>query len=52
MANAIATILGRARDDPQRLQAVARAEAERLFATGRVCEQISIALERLVARAT
>jgi glycosyltransferase involved in cell wall biosynthesis len=52
MASAIATMLGRAREDPQRMQALARAEAERLFATGRVCEQISIALERLVARAT
>jgi hypothetical protein len=51
MATAIAEMLARARANPSETESTARAEAVRLFATERVCEQISAALERLVAEA-
>jgi glycosyltransferase involved in cell wall biosynthesis len=49
MATAITTMLERLSHEPTELRALARAEAQRLFATERVCEQISLALEQLVA---
>lgn len=48
MADAIADMLARLRDEPTPVRSVARAEAERLFAPEIVCEQISAALEELV----
>jgi glycosyltransferase involved in cell wall biosynthesis len=48
MAGAIAAMLERARVHRDEISATARAEAARLFATERVCEQISAELERLV----
>jgi glycosyltransferase involved in cell wall biosynthesis len=48
MAGAIAAMLERARAHRDEISATARAEAARLFATERVCEQISAELERLV----
>jgi len=48
MASAIAEMLERLRAEPRELRAVARAEAERLFASERVCERISGALETLL----
>jgi glycosyltransferase involved in cell wall biosynthesis len=48
MATGIAAMLQRAKEHPDRLSATARAEARRLFATERVCEQVSAALEQLV----
>jgi glycosyltransferase involved in cell wall biosynthesis len=51
MTTAITDMLERLRADPQRTRALARAEAERRFATDVVCEQISDVLERLVASA-
>jgi glycosyltransferase involved in cell wall biosynthesis len=48
MAQAIATMLERASSHRDEISATARAEAARLFATERVCEQISAELERLV----
>jgi glycosyltransferase involved in cell wall biosynthesis len=49
MASAIAAMLERLQANPSQLRALARAEAERRFATDVVCEQISGALEALVA---
>jgi glycosyltransferase involved in cell wall biosynthesis len=49
MASAIATMLERFKQEPEQLRTLARAEAQRLFATERVCEMISLALEQLVA---
>jgi len=48
MADAIATLLERLREDPAGVRALAQAQARKLFATERVCEQISLALEALV----
>ncbi len=48
MAAAIVAMLERLRSDPAALRERARAEAERLFAPALICEQISLALERLV----
>ncbi len=48
MANAIADMLTRLREEPAPVRSLARAEAERLFAPEIVCEQISAALEQLV----
>jgi len=48
---AIETLLARSRADPVNLSARARAEAQRLFAPEKVCEQLSDALERLVDEA-
>jgi glycosyltransferase involved in cell wall biosynthesis len=48
MTTAIAEMLERLRTDPLRTRALARAEAERRFATDVVCEQISDVLEQLV----
>jgi glycosyltransferase involved in cell wall biosynthesis len=49
MADAIGAMLDRLRTDPAGISAKARSEAERLFAPAVVCEQISSALEQLVA---
>jgi mannosylfructose-phosphate synthase len=46
---AIAQMLDRLRAAPEQLRALARAEAERRFAREVVCEQLSLALERLRA---
>jgi glycosyltransferase involved in cell wall biosynthesis len=51
MATAIAAMIQRAKERPDELSATARAEAHRLFATERVCEQVSAALEQLVGAA-
>jgi glycosyltransferase involved in cell wall biosynthesis len=51
MVAAIVTLLDRARARPADVADTARAEAARLFATERVCEQISEELERLVSGA-
>lgn len=48
MAAAIATILDRLRADPAGIRALARSEAERLFAPEVVCLEISAALEQIV----
>jgi glycosyltransferase involved in cell wall biosynthesis len=48
MADAITDMLERLRTEPVALRALARAEAERRFATDVVCEQISDALQALV----
>ncbi len=48
MASAIAEMLERLRTNPEQTRSLARAEAERRFARDVVCEQISVALERLV----
>lgn len=48
MAAAILAMVERLNADPRGLRALARAEAERLFAPERVCEGVSEALERLV----
>jgi glycosyltransferase involved in cell wall biosynthesis len=48
MASAIAATIARLRANPEDIRSKARAEADRLFATETVCEQISAALERLV----
>jgi glycosyltransferase involved in cell wall biosynthesis len=48
MATAIAAMIERLRASPSEIRSTARAEAHRLFASDRVCEQISEALERLV----
>jgi glycosyltransferase involved in cell wall biosynthesis len=47
MAGAITTMLERAKTNPTAMRSTARAEAERLFAPGLVCERISAALERV-----
>ncbi len=49
MATAIAQMLDRLRAAPRQLRALARAEAERRFSREVVCEQLSRALEELVA---
>jgi glycosyltransferase involved in cell wall biosynthesis len=51
MAAGIVEMLARAEADPSEIEATARAEAVRLFATERVCEQISAALQELVGDA-
>ena len=51
MAQAILEMLDRLRADPAEVRSLARAEAERLFAPDVVCEQISAALQRLLAGA-
>jgi glycosyltransferase involved in cell wall biosynthesis len=51
MADAIDAMLARAKAQPSETEATARAEAVRLFATERVCEQISVALQELVSSA-
>jgi glycosyltransferase involved in cell wall biosynthesis len=48
MATAISEMLAALERKPTELRALARAEAERLFAPEVICEQISAALERLV----
>jgi glycosyltransferase involved in cell wall biosynthesis len=48
MTTAITEMLERLRTDPLQTRALARAEAERRFATDVVCEQISDVLEQLV----
>jgi glycosyltransferase involved in cell wall biosynthesis len=48
MASAIVAMLERSGERRGEMEATARAEASRLFASERVCEQISDALERLV----
>jgi len=48
MATAIVEMLERVRADPLGMRSKASSEAERLFASDIVCEQISSALERLV----
>jgi glycosyltransferase involved in cell wall biosynthesis len=50
MITAITEMLERLRNEPQATRALARAEAERRFSTDSVCEQMSDALEALVAR--
>ena len=50
MATAITTMLERLRAKPAETRSLARAEADRRFAPDVVCEQISDALEKLVAR--
>lgn len=49
MATAIAEMIERLRHAPARTRSKARAEAERLFAPELVCDEISTALEQLVA---
>jgi glycosyltransferase involved in cell wall biosynthesis len=51
MATAIETMLERVKAQPAEIADTARAEAARLFASERVCEQISEELERLVSSA-
>jgi glycosyltransferase involved in cell wall biosynthesis len=51
MATAITQMLDRLRAAPERVRALARSEAERRFAREVVCEQLSLALERLVTTA-
>jgi glycosyltransferase involved in cell wall biosynthesis len=48
MASAIAEMIERLRAGPREIRSAARAEAARLFASERVCAQISDALETLV----
>jgi glycosyltransferase involved in cell wall biosynthesis len=48
MASAIAAMLERLQANPTQTRSLAQAEAARLFAPDVVCEQISIALERLI----
>jgi glycosyltransferase involved in cell wall biosynthesis len=49
MAGAITTMIAALARNPREIRARAHAEAERLFAPETVCEQISTALEQLVA---
>jgi glycosyltransferase involved in cell wall biosynthesis len=49
MTTAITRMLDRLSAAPEQLRALARSEAERRFARDVVCEQLSLALERLVA---
>jgi glycosyltransferase involved in cell wall biosynthesis len=49
MADAIVATIARARANPHETHTKARAEAQRLFAPERVCEKVSLALQRLVA---
>jgi len=48
MASAITAMIEGISRSPAETRSVARGEASRLFATDRVCERISVALERLV----
>ncbi|HTB71299.1 MAG TPA: glycosyltransferase family 4 protein [Solirubrobacteraceae bacterium] len=48
LATAVTVMLDRLRENPAKMHAIARAEAERRFDPDVVCEQISDALERLV----
>lgn len=48
MTSAITAMLKRLQASPAETRSLAQAEAARLFAPDRVCEQVSIALERLV----
>jgi glycosyltransferase involved in cell wall biosynthesis len=48
MATAIESMIEKLREDPSGMRSLARAEAERLFATDVVCEKLSVALEELV----
>jgi glycosyltransferase involved in cell wall biosynthesis len=50
IASAITSMLERAGEQREQLESIARAEARRLFATERVCEQISRALTDLLER--
>jgi glycosyltransferase involved in cell wall biosynthesis len=50
LADAVTMMLERLKENPQQLRSLARSEAERRSATDVVCEQISDALEALVAR--
>lgn len=52
MASGLAQLLERLAANPAQVRAAARAEAQRLFATDVVCEQISEALHALVEGAT
>ena len=52
MTGAITTMLERMSSEPARIEATARAEAERLFAPDVVCASISEALQRLVLGAS
>lgn len=49
LATAITEMLERLKSDPAGTRALARAEAERLFAPDVICEQLSTALEGLIA---
>jgi glycosyltransferase involved in cell wall biosynthesis len=49
MASAITAMIARIGQNPAEIRAAARHEARRLFASELVCEQLSTALERLVA---
>jgi hypothetical protein len=51
MASEITKMLDRVRANPDTMSALARSEAERLFAPEVVCVQISSALQRLVGAA-
>jgi glycosyltransferase involved in cell wall biosynthesis len=51
LAAATVEMLERLRADPERTRALARAEAERLFAPEVVCEQVAGALQRLLTAA-
>jgi glycosyltransferase involved in cell wall biosynthesis len=51
MASAIAATIARLRENHAEIRAMASREAGRLFASELVCEQVSLALERLVAGA-
>jgi glycosyltransferase involved in cell wall biosynthesis len=51
MADAIVALLERLKQSPGETRRKARAEAERLFAPELVCEQVSSALEQVVADA-
>ena len=52
IATAIARLLDRLSAAPRQIRALARSEAERRFAREVVCEQLSLALEQLVAAAS
>jgi glycosyltransferase involved in cell wall biosynthesis len=49
LTSAIIATIGQSRSRPLQTQSKARAEAARLFAPERVCSEISLALERLIA---
>ncbi len=51
LADAVLATVARARAQPQEVEALARAEAARLFASERVCEEVAQALQGLVATA-
>jgi glycosyltransferase involved in cell wall biosynthesis len=51
LATAITEMLARLKSNPTQTRALARAEAERLFAPDVICEQISNALEGLIVGA-